>query len=366
MISHKGFLIAGLIVMSSVSAEGWAKSVTVSDVVSLQTAVKSVQPGDTIWVKGGKYQFTSRLNLLVSGKPDRKICLFAQNSVGGQRPVFDGAAMEVKSSNQVVKLQASYWHIKGLDITKAGDNGMWVTAASNNVIENCRFYENNDTGLQLDKGSSNNHVLNCDSYANADPKVENADGFACKMDVGSGNTFTGCRAWNNLDDGWDGYLRDTDNVNTKYVNCWAFANGVKVDGTPTGGDGNGFKTGGSDDKLKKHHATFTNCIAVGNLADGFDHNSNRGKVVIDKCYAASNKNNFNFSDTNPLDTLVVTNCTVIGKPGKLLAAYVEVKGNSWQAGNVATTPLLIDIKDLMTARDNDGTLPRLVGFAQKQ
>ena len=29
-------------------------------------------------------------------------------------------------------------------------------------------------------------------------------------------------------------------------------------------------------KLLKHNAIYTNCIAVGNIYDGFDHNSNRG------------------------------------------------------------------------------------------
>ncbi|MFT3738711.1 MAG: right-handed parallel beta-helix repeat-containing protein [Breznakibacter sp.] len=366
MITTRGLIMAGTMMVSGCSVNGFARSVSVSTVQELQAAVKSVQPGDTIWIKGGEYQLTARVNLLASGTADKKICLFAVDTEK-QRPVFDGSGMEVKSSNQAFKLQASYWHIKGLDVTGAGDNGMWVTAASNNTIENCRFFGNNDSGIQIDGGSSNNLVLNCDSYSNVDPKVENADGFACKMDVGGGNRFVGCRAWNNLDDGWDGYLRGTDNVSTSYENCWAFRNGMKADGTPTGGDGNGFKTGGSDTKLLKHNAVYVNCIAAANVADGFDHNSNRGTVTLTACKAYLNKNNFNFSDKMPVEKLVVKQCSVIGKAGKLLGETVDIEGNSWQSGTglAESDVKSVDVAELMKPRTKDGSLPEISFMTRK-
>ena len=77
---------------------------------------------------------------------------------------------------------------------------------------------NADTGLQIGNGASNNTIVNCDSFYNADSTLENADGFACKLDAGTGNQFIGCRAWQNLDDGWDGYLRGTDNITTTHEN----------------------------------------------------------------------------------------------------------------------------------------------------
>ena len=46
--------------------------------------------------------------------------------------------MPENSSNQGIVLQGSYWHIKGIDVYKAGDNGLQVKG-NNNLIEFCTF-----------------------------------------------------------------------------------------------------------------------------------------------------------------------------------------------------------------------------------
>src|SRR3989304_7467160 len=132
----------------------------------------------------------------------------------GERPVLDFSGMSVADGNRGVRLRGWYWHIKGLDIKGAGDNGMLIDPGSYNIIEFCSFYENRDTGLQLANGAAYNKIINCDSYNNTDPGHGNADGFAPKLTVGTGNYFYGCRAWQNSDDGSDGYLRDVNNVET--------------------------------------------------------------------------------------------------------------------------------------------------------
>ena len=83
---------------------------------------------------------------------------------------------------------------------------------SNNIIVFCSFFENHDTGLQLGNGAANNQIINCDSHFNEDLGQGNADGFASKLTVGSGNYFYGCMAWQNSDDGWDGYMRGANDV----------------------------------------------------------------------------------------------------------------------------------------------------------
>jgi hypothetical protein len=102
------------------------------------------------------------------------------------------------------------------------------------------------------------------------------------MDVGSSNSFYGCRSWLNVDDGWVGYLRGTDNVSTTLENCWTWQNGYFKDGTDAGANanGNGFKMGGSDDKLLKHNFTLKNCMAFDNKAKGFDQNNNKGSMIM--------------------------------------------------------------------------------------
>ena len=340
----------------------------VSTVAELNTALSKVKAGETIILNGGTYAMTSKITIATSGTSDKVITLKAKDGVA--RPKFDFSAMTESLANQGIVLTANYWHIKGIDVYKAGDNGMQVKG-SNNTIEFMTFSECSDSGLQLDNGAANNTILNCDSYFNADATLENADGFACKLNAGTGNKFIGCRAWQNLDDGWDGYLRETDNITTTYQNCWAVKNGYLKDGTKGAGDGNGFKTGGSDDdngiKLLKHNAKYTNCIAAGNVADGFDHNSNRGEVTIYNCSAYDNGKNYSFSSTNPLAKLIIKNSNVLGTYGTALADVIDVTNNSWQNGITVTGDdfTSIDYTQLLGARKADGSLPDVTFFHLK-
>lgn len=336
----------------------------VSNATELTTALSKVKAGETIVLNGGTYAMTSKIAITTSGTSDKVITLKAKD--GAARPKLDFSAMTENSANQGIVLNADYWHIKAVDIYKAGDNGMQVKG-SNNLIEFMTFSECSDSGLQLDNGASNNTVLNCDSYFNADVTLENADGFACKLNAGTGNKFIGCRAWQNLDDGWDGYLRGTDNISTTYQNCWAVKNGYLKDGSKGAGDGNGFKTGGSDEKLLKHNAKYTNCIAAGNVADGFDHNSNRGEVTIYNCSAYDNGRNYSFSSTNPLAKLIIKNSNVLGAYGTTLADVVDSTNNSWQNGITVTADDFnsIDYTQLLGARKPDGSLPNVTFFHLK-
>lgn len=332
--------------------------VAVETVRDLYTALAEAQAGDTVYIKAGTYKLSNRIELETSGTAEKNIVVIG--NAGEGRALLDFSAMEESSSNKGIILKADFWYIKGFDIYHAGDNGMQITG-SNNLIEFCTFSSCADSGLQLDNGASHNTILNCDSYFNADSKVENADGFACKLSVGSGNTFIGCRAWNNLDDGWDGYLRETDNVNTTYENCWAIKNGYGEGDVLGGGDGNGFKTGGSDDKQLKHNATYTRCIAIGNASDGFDHNSNRGEVTLLNCSAYDNGRNLAFSNENSLAKLTIKNSAVLGALGKINAIEEDVSHNSWMDG-ISTTEgdfKSLDISQLTGPRQADGSLPEI-------
>ncbi|XXX64137.1 hypothetical protein WME82_37540 [Sorangium sp. So ce128] len=232
-------------------------------------------------------------------------------------------------------------------------------SGSHNVIEYSTFVECADTGLQLGGGAADNLVLNCDSYFNADSSLENADGFAAKLDVGTGNKFVGCRAWNNLDDGWDGYLRPANNVTTTYDDCWAIDNGKLKNGSAGAGDGNGFKSGGSDGKDLSHNAIYTRCIAAGNVNDGFDHNSNRGSVTILNSAAHANGSNINFSTSNTAASLTIRNTISLGTNGSLSATTTSITNNSWQGGLSATSGdfVSVDTSLLKGPRKADGSLP---------
>jgi hypothetical protein len=336
----------------------------VSTSSELLSALNNVKAGETIFLNGGNYIINDKITLSKSGTSGNEITLIGQTE--GTRAKLDFSTMSENSANRGLTVTGNYWHIKGIDIFAAGDNGMFISG-NNNLIEFCTFSENADTGLQIGNGASNNIILNCDSFFNADSSIENADGFACKLDAGTGNKFIGCRAWQNLDDGWDGYLRGTNNIETTYENCWAIKNGYLKNGTKGLGDGNGFKTGGSDDKLLKHNAIYKNCLAVGNVYDGFDHNSNRGNVTMYNCSAYDNGKNYSFSNTNPLEKLTIKNSSVLGNLGSVSASNVDITNNSWQNGIVVTSEdfISIDYTELISARNADGSLPNITFFHLK-
>jgi len=333
---------------------------TVSTPQELVNALAAVNAGGTIYIREGNYIFNTKISITKNGSAGNLISLLPHPD-NTTRPLLNFSSMAENSSNRAITLSGSYWHIKGIDVFGAGDNGMFI-GGSNNLIEFCTFSECKDSGLQIGSGASSNTVLNCDSYYNADSTLENADGFACKLDAGTGNKFIGCRAWQNLDDGWDGYLRGADNLTTSYENCWAIKNGYLKNGTIGAGDGNGFKTGGSDDKLLKHNAIYKNCIAAGNVFDGFDHNSNRGDVTLYNCSAYSNGRNINFGSSNIANSLTIKNTiSILGVSGgdSYLATTTNITNNSWQNGLVANAAdfYSLDMALLTSPRNADGSLP---------
>jgi Right handed beta helix region len=332
---------------------------TLGEPTTIASAVGKVASGGTIYLRGGTYSLDSTIGLGKDGTNDATITLRAYPE-DESRPKLDFSAMSEDSSNRGLALSGDYWHVYGIDVFNAGDNCMFVSG-SHNIVENSTFSECADTGLQLGNGAADNLVINCDSFFNADSSLENADGFAAKLDVGSGNRFVGCRAWNNLDDGWDGYLRPADNVTTTYENCWAIDNGKLKDGSVGAGDGNGFKTGGSDDKDLSHNAIYKQCIASGNVTDGFDHNSNRGSVTLLNCAAHDNGSNINFGTSNIAASLTVKNTISIGDLGSLNATATDISDNSWQDGHAATGEDFssIDRALLKSPRQADGSLPNI-------
>ena len=328
--------------------------------LSIVKAVSMVQTGDYIYVKEGSYNLVATIVIAKSGTSGSVISLFAYP---GTRPVLNFSGQSLGSSNWGIKLTGSYWYIKGIDITGAGDNGMKIEGGSHNIIENCAFYRNRDSGLQLDNGASDNTILNCDSYYNADPPdYGDADGFAAKMTVGSGNSFYGCRAWKNCDDGWDGYLRGADDVNTSIENCWAFENGYLEDGTDPGANanGNGFKMGGSDDKTLKHNFTLKKCLAFKNKAKGFDQNNNKGSMILYNCTGYNNLV-ADYRITQALaigKVLLVKNCVDLGKIAEI-GNFAEQEKNSWMVPFMVTTGDFISIDETPAygPRKADGSLP---------
>lgn len=324
---------------------------------TIPKAVGLAQPGDTIYVRGGTYAYSSTISISKSGTASAKYSLMAYP---GERAILDfsGTAFGKKG----MSLTGSYWYIKGFDMKKAGDNGIYISGG-NNIIEFCSFSENKDSGMQLSGGAHDNQIINCDSYYNADPTdYGDADGFACKMDVGTNNAFYGCRSWLNVDDGWDGYMRGANDVSTTLENCWTWMNGYFKDGKDAGAaaNGNGFKMGGSDDKTLMHNFTLKNCVSFDNKAKGFDQNNNKGSMILYNCSAYHNiGNNFSISQTLAAGkVLEVKNCVAVDNKVSLGSFAIQAT-NSWMSGFSASTAdfVSLDTTGVSGPRKADGSLP---------
>jgi hypothetical protein len=326
-------------------------------------AVGLIAAGDTIYVRGGTFTYTGSITAITlpakSGASETNKCyLMGYND---ERPLLDFSAMTGDITVDGLLIAGSYWYVKGIDCKGSPHNGIKISGTYN-TIEFCRSYENRNTGVGVASGAANNQIINCDSYYNCDTGQENADGFAPKIDVGTGNYFYGCRAWQNSDDGYDGYLRPSDDVNTTYENCWAFKSGYLKSGAAGNGNGNGFKMGGSDSpRLLRHNAILKNCLSFSNLAEGFDENHNKGSMTLYNCTAFNNgSNNFEISEAMASGkTAIVTNC--VSFTGTVSLAYATQTTNSWQSPFVVTSAdfVSIDPSAAYGTRNADGSLPNI-------
>jgi pectate disaccharide-lyase len=276
---------------------------SISAPTTLANAIATITAGSTIYMRGGTYNLTATVLIAESnsGTASAPKNIFAY---GSEVPVISFAGMAVSSSNRGIILDGSYWHLKGLIIESAGDNGM-LLSGDNNTIESCIFRKNADTGLQLSRYNtnyttiaqwpSNNLIVNCESYDNKDPGNENADGFAAKLTCGAGNIFRNCVSHNNIDDGWDLYTKpDTGPIGAITLEgCISHDNGILTDGTTSGnGDKNGFKLGGED--ISVNHIV-RRCVAYNNGKHGFTYNRNLGTIEVTNNTGYNNtERNFNF------------------------------------------------------------------------
>lgn len=371
---------------------------------SIQLAIdKAVDPGTTIYLAPGEYRPTARININErNGTADNYNSLVCLN---GRAVINCNHPQHAHSDNpyQGIRLTSSYWHFYHIDITNASDNGMLIERnkpdggtstdiknrtqdAHDNIIEDCKFYKNGDTGLQIKNLGSFNYILNCDSYENQDEDDGDADGFAPKISVGTGNYFYGCRAYNNSDDGYDVFFKKSggfeDNVTIVFENCLAYENAI-INGTVTNGNGNGFKCGSDQGAM---NVVLNRCIAVNNVNKGFDQNHNSGDIIMNNCtgYALKSlnvttlKKAYSYRMYEAIadgHELVATNCIAINDnlktdthhddPSKWGEKSTKYGRTQITVGTLVTTDLNVDpsnvqsednYADLIADRDANGDL----------
>lgn len=269
---------------------------------TLTSAITRIAAGGTIYLRGGTYNYSQTVTI-APGNNGTSSARKKISAYPGESPVLNFSAMAEADANRGLAVNGSYWHVYGLVVQRAGDNGIFI-GGSNNIVERTVTQFNRDSGLQISRIASdtpqsqwpaNNLVLTSESHDNADSDGEDADGFAAKLTAGPGNVFRYTVSHNNIDDGWDLYTKtDTGPIGVVTIeDSLSYNNGTLSDGSQAGnGDRNGFKLGGED--ISVNHIIRRN-ISYHNGKHGFTYNRNLGTMTISDNVSIDNtERNFSF------------------------------------------------------------------------
>ncbi|WP_239004854.1 right-handed parallel beta-helix repeat-containing protein [Paenibacillus tepidiphilus] len=333
--------VAGAIYVAPGGAAG--NPGTLGSPTTLAAALTKVAPGGTIYMRGGTYTFSAPVTVERdnSGTSGQRKTIAAY---GSEKPVLDFFAQSFASTERGLQIFGHYWHVKGLEVKGAGDNGIFI-GGNYNIIENVETHHNRDSGLQISRYASSlsniadwpsyNQIIGVYSHDNYDPdNGEDADGFAAKLTIGPGNVFDNCVAAWNTDDGWDLYTKsDTGAIGAVTIkNSIAYKNGQTSDGNSTAdSDGNGFKLGG--ESIAVNHIV-QNSIAYQNKKHGFTYNSNPGSIKMTNNTSWSNgQSNFAFDAGTHVFT---NNLSFAGSSSDKTSGTDVSSTNVWWKNNAST------------------------------
>ena len=320
---------------------------------TVTTLLNALQPGDTGYIRGGTYQL-SQITIR-SGSEGNPITIKA----------YDNENVVLKGYGQTGgggKFRINHdWHvIENLDFY-LGSTGVSIKGGSHNTIINCKAHSHYYTGFVISgDGASYNQFKNCDAYDMYDSGGDggNADGIVVTGHTsapGPGNSFVGCRSFNNSDDGFDVWKAGHP---VRIIECMSFNNGNH------NGDGNGFKTGINKTQEDKH--VLERCLAWGNRQNGFDYNDNALSQTLYNCIAYNNKRNYKFYAISDIpDIHDLQNCISVIAPSSdiLLSSIINNKLNSWNyisrnATNVMENNFIsTDDAIISGPRNADGSIP---------
>jgi hypothetical protein len=352
-------------------------------------AFNQLTAGDTLYIRGGTYTpastnvsgayFGARVSNIDGTANDPIVVL----NYPGEVPILSGASITEDGEHVgAFWTLCSYWVLKGLIIQSVpqhatGDpvHGLYVIYSDNFTIENCITRYNGGVGTGIIYECDDITLINCDSHHNYDPYTVspgaygNADGFELAENLaGSVITLSGCRSWDNSDDGFDCWESDGE---VNFNRCWSWMNGYRENRSTTGGDGNGFKLGQTataDGTLLLR--TVTNCASFFNRNDGFGTNNAFALIDVYNCTAYDNGGTgFNITSVNDIAYEFI-NCASFENTynfGGFAAPYETVyTTNTYHptynpSGPIATSEdfVSVDSTGVSGARQSDKSLPLL-------
>lgn len=331
---------------------------------------------DLAYMRGGTYLIDDEQSLTgVDGTAGNLIKVWAYP---GETPVISPSGSYSRTgTSKAINVGGDYIHLKGIEITgfEQITSEVWTYGLFISNSENCLFelinQHHNGFGVIANGTCDNNTFLNCDFHNNSDPLSADAyggaDGITIRVHTQAAtHTLSGCRMWNNSDDGID--LWDNEGL-VVIENCWSFWNGFRPDSFTDAGDGVGFKLGQTDNNTGLLKRQLSNLLSFQNRGWGIDENGYegdgeifnctmydngylqtggfRGGIVLDHASGAFDVKN-NISYDNEDDDVDITDTT-------------DVDHNDWDTSVTITDA---DFESVSTtgvngARQSDGSLPSL-------
>lgn len=251
----------------------------------------ALQPGDVIYLRGGTYYPTQQT---VFNKSGNAADYFVLSSYPGEVPVIDGEFVPEGDINHASTptwafLNAQYWKIKGpIHLTNGRGAGVMIDSSQFLEFDRIESSYNGKRAARAAHGffiwsDSTSDILftNCDGHHNANHlwksgedqqlnQYQHGDGW--RIFGGTNIRLIGCRAWHNLDDGYDFTQA---HYSVEMTGCWAAYSGIDdADGSITGTpnrpmlrwEGDGIKLGYPDD-IGQHRAT--RCLSWNNHSHGW-------------------------------------------------------------------------------------------------
>lgn len=321
------------------------------------------RPGDTVYIRGGTYPVSSFFQTIEikhgKGSPDSPISIM---NYPGEKPILDLAELgRAGSYNYGIRMEGcEYWRLRGLVVANVPEpsfgyaEGVAVRNCRGMLLENMLVHDCGGDGYVISEVRGEVRVINCDAYNNASSDRENGNGFTFSFTSNPESRVSakGCRAWHNLDDGFDCW--DFNGL-VSFDSCWAFNNGFN------GGDGDGFKLGKiSDGPHNRRVRILRHCLAFQNILIGFDQNGCSGVKEFYHCVAFENTYAGYAADDHLLD--VFHNNITFKNGTNWLNDTAVHSNNSWDIKGISPTDsdfVSLDPEGMDGPRLENGSLPHL-------
>lgn len=343
-----------------------------SPFLSITKAQSVASSGDTVLLRGGTYS-----SFTIAGSDSNYNFVHDITKSGITYAAFTGEIPIFNFSSITTAKRVAAFHIAS-GVSNVTFRGFQVTGVpvgtqkqsecfriqGNAHFDRVTCHDNAANGFYFTSNGSGS-CTNCDSYNNigVGTSLGNTDGFGAHAGP---VTFTGCRSWNNSDDGFDCISSSGQVV---FDHCWAYD-------MRNGGDSNGFKVGGYGltgpvaNPMPSHIVRF--CLSADNGSHGFYANHQPGKAADWTNNTAYNNSSGNFDMLEQVSATDRTNIPGTREVFHYNIAFTDTiinndnnpaankTNNSWTKSGVTVTSAdfqSLDATQIMDPRQADGSLP---------